>query len=459
MSRTAIIVAGLGFGDEGKGTTIDFLARRMSAHTVVRYNGGAQAAHNVITGGGRHHTFAQFGSGAFVPGVRTHLSRHMLIQPLAMINESKHLIELGVDDIWQRTSVHKKAVVITPFHRAANRLREWLRGQSRHGSCGIGVGEAKVDFLNHGDRVLLAEDLHSSEFILRKLDFIRALHQQEFEQYAYLFLADDAIRPEWEVLCDKGLANTMVQIYREFVALVNIVGDDFEKQIFDRDGVILFEGAQGVLLDEVHGFQPHTTWSDVTFRNAEQMLVLHGYDGVVKRLGIMRVHTTRHGAGPLPTEDLNLTETISELHNGTGRWQGDFRFGWFDSMLMKYACEVVGGVDGIVLTCADMLPLDGSVSVCVDYLLNDGSHLKEIVHTDNPTFEQQEQLTKLLYEATPVYAQVSFDVTPAEEFAAFIEEQLGKPIIVISSGATAEDKTFRVSTNLGGALFLWKNFR
>src|SRR5262245_57035715 len=123
-SRKATIVVDLGFGDAGKGSITDFLARDGTTAAVVRHNGGAQAANNVITPAGTHHTFAQFGSGTFVPGVRTHLSRFMLIDPLALITEAKHLEELGLGNVFARLTVDADAIVVTPFHKAANRLRE-----------------------------------------------------------------------------------------------------------------------------------------------------------------------------------------------------------------------------------------------------------------------------------------------------------------------------------------------
>ncbi len=99
----AFIVIGLAYGDCGKGTIVDYLTRRHAAHTIIRFNGGAQAAHNVITPDDRHHTFAQFGSGLFVPGVRVYLSRFMLVEPYALFNEEAHLRGLGVYDAFPHT--------------------------------------------------------------------------------------------------------------------------------------------------------------------------------------------------------------------------------------------------------------------------------------------------------------------------------------------------------------------
>jgi adenylosuccinate synthase len=147
-----VVVVDLGYGDAGKGTVVDWLCSRADAgpvHAVVRFNGGAQAAHNVVTSDGRHHTFAQFGSGSFIPGVRTHLSRFVLVDPLALAGEAAHLASLGVRDALDRVTVDRDALLATPYHRAANRARELARGDRRHGSCGMGIGETASYALDH----------------------------------------------------------------------------------------------------------------------------------------------------------------------------------------------------------------------------------------------------------------------------------------------------------------------
>src|SRR3954449_8277814 len=127
-SPRAILVVDLAYGDCGKGTVVDFLTRHTNAHTVVRFNGGPQAAHNVVTPGGRHHTFSQFGAGTLVPVVRTLLSRFVLIEPYALRNEAAHLAKVGAADALSRLWVDRRCPVIAPPHQAANRLRELARG-------------------------------------------------------------------------------------------------------------------------------------------------------------------------------------------------------------------------------------------------------------------------------------------------------------------------------------------
>ena len=117
MNKTFIVV-GLGFGDEGKGSVVDSLVRKYNARLVVRFNGGSQCAHNVVTPDGRHHAFRQFGSGTFVPGVATLLSKYMLVDPMAAVVEASLLADIGVPDAFNRLYVDERAFVVTPYHKA-----------------------------------------------------------------------------------------------------------------------------------------------------------------------------------------------------------------------------------------------------------------------------------------------------------------------------------------------------
>ena len=144
----AIAVVGLGAGDEGKGASVDALVRRLGLRVVVRHNGGPQAAHHVVREDGVVHCFAQFGAGTLVPGVRTHLSRFMLVEPLGLAREAAALGRIGVGSALQRGTIDVACAVVTPFHRLFGRMQELARGSARHGSCGLGVGSAYVDAHN-----------------------------------------------------------------------------------------------------------------------------------------------------------------------------------------------------------------------------------------------------------------------------------------------------------------------
>src|SRR5438105_63617 len=174
--KRAIITVGLGFGDEGKGATVDYLARKLEADLVVRYCGGSQAGHTVQLPDGRRHTFSQFGAGTLArPGAppRTYLGPAVILDPPAILREAAHLAELGVDHPLGLLTVHPRCLVTTAWHRALNRRRGRARGGDRHGSCGQGIGEARRYWLEHGPDAVVAADLGEPEVLRDKLELLR----------------------------------------------------------------------------------------------------------------------------------------------------------------------------------------------------------------------------------------------------------------------------------------------
>jgi adenylosuccinate synthase len=347
--RTAHIVAGLAFGDEGKGATVDFLCRQRYADLVVRYNGGSQAGHNVVTPDGLHHTFAQFGSGTFIPGVRTHLSRFMLVNPINMGQEDLHLRKIGVHDAFTRLTVDEKCLIVTPMHRAINRLIEESRGEARHGSCGQGIGQCRLEHLKHGEKVLFAGDLRDHDTTIKKLRFIQreAKELSDFITKANPFLTKDDFIENGE----EALENLWDYWYRDWPA--KIVKASHLEYLMATASDVVFEGAQGVLLDETHGSAPHNTWTNTTFENALTLLAENNFDGKIHKIGVLRTYFTRHGAGPFRTEDNSLKPALPEPHNDDKGYQGAFRVGYTDYGAINYAIKVCNGVDGIALNHLD----------------------------------------------------------------------------------------------------------
>lgn len=365
-----VIVVGLGFGDEGKGATVDALCADGSVSTVVRFNGGAQAAHNVIADG-RHHTFSQFGSGTLA-GVPTLLSRHVLVEPIALATESRELEALGVADPLSLMSIDAQALLTTPFHVAANRARENARGKDRHGSCGKGIGETVWYGLLEGTtRGVVVEgqevigepgpapvvgDCLDPTTLRRKLD---------------------ALARFYEPLIGDGISvDELVMLYRSFADAVRITTDDVGR-LADA-GRLVFEGAQGVLLDETYGFHPHTTWSTTTPRNAKALL--GGRKARV--IGVTRTYQTRHGAGPLPTEDQAVLGRFPEAHNGTGEFQGAWRAGHLDAKLLRYSVDCCGGIDGLAVTHLDARGLKVAAGSSLDDLPDPVAYLEDLLDVD-----------------------------------------------------------------------------
>ena len=350
------IVVDLGYGDAGKGTVVDRLCvprpDAAPVTAVIRFNGGAQAAHNVVTTDGRHHTFAQFGSGTF-SGVPTHLSRLMLVDPLALATEARHLASLGVPDPLALLTVDRRARLTTPYHAAANRARERARGTARHGSCGMGIGETAAYALAHPADAPTAGDCTSRTALRRKLTLLRDR-------------LTAAVGP-----LDAPPVDACLDAFTAFADHVTLVDETHLPGLLRR-GPAVFEGAQGVLLDEGHGFHPYTTWSTTTFDGAETLLAEAGRPHTALRLGVVRTYTTRHGPGPLVTEDPALAAALPEPHNGHGRWQGAFRAGHFDVPAHPYALAACGGVDALAVTHLDAPARHRALRLAHGYRTPDG---------------------------------------------------------------------------------------
>ena len=401
----AIIVADLGFGDAGKGTTIDHLARSRERATIVRFNGGAQAAHNVITPDGKHHTFSQFGSGMFVPGTSTHLSRFMLFDPIELSKESRKLVAHGCPHPLARVTIARDARVVTPFHRAANRLRERLRGAGAHGTCGLGIGETMADSLANPEDTVYAKDLNDPAVLADKFVNIQLRKRTELLEQASA-LDDPDLEEEIAILTDPMFPLAFAVAVSGFASDLTFVTEEYLASVA-RKGDLLFEGAQGVLLDEWRGFHPHTTWSTTTFENPQTLLAEIDYPGHVQKLGVLRAYSTRHGAGPFPTYDAALSEQLIEPHNGKVSWQGTFRCGWFDLVMARYA-QSVAGADALMITHLDRHQTIDQPKICTKYE-REGKHLQTLALGPHQDLQYQEGLTKLIAEVTPVYEAVPAD--------------------------------------------------
>lgn len=439
-----LLIAGMAYGDECKGSVVDHIARKHGAHTIVRYNGGPNAGHNVVTDDGRHHTFAQFGSATFVPGVSTFISRWMVIDPLAFVNEERHLREVRVHDAFDRLFIDEKAAVVTPYHRAANKLREIHRSEGRHGSCGMGVGEAVLDYRTFGFECLLAGDLTDTDRIRRKLRF----HRDEKRSQLGPILADvskhEAARSELQVFEDEAVLDEIAERFHSFAKKTTIVNETYLRGLLACEGTTIFEGAQGVLLDQEYGFYPYVTRSDVTFRNAGHLLT--DFFGKVTRIGVLRGNATRHGAGPFVTEDPEWTKRgLVGEHNGFGEWQQTFRVGHFDMVASRYALAALGGVDEIALTCLDALPERPYVCIGYDGVEKDPSLFEFVgsravgIRTRFPLrTTEQERITRALAKAKPHY----IEVAGAQGLIDHIESE-SLPVTICSYGPAAKDKKER----------------
>jgi adenylosuccinate synthase len=442
----AYIVVDLGFGDAGKGLVTDFLVRHFEAGVVVRYNGGAQSAHNVIAPDGRHHTFSQFGSGTFVPGVKTYLSKHVVVHPGALLVEGNILEGLGVQDAFSRLHVSDQCLVITPFHQAANRIREMARGENRHGSCGIGVGETVEDALLNAEDCVRAGDLVNPSRLRRKLRSIRELKRDQLIKLCSDRLSEELLASEWEIFENDNVIDRWISSISLISNLGLIVDDSTLERWLHQTETVIFEGAQGVLLDEDKGFHPYTTWSNCTARNAYALIAELAPDSGVFQIGVLRAYAVRHGPGPLPTETGTLSSMVSE-HNKHNEWQGAIRYGWLDAVLARYALEVAGRVDALAVTHLDLLSNLKTWKYCMGYK---GHHFDDaVVNSDIsdgiltnfrlpgiPSLTRRTQFTQALSTVSPVVETCNAN---EKEVIQKIEQLTGQSIGIISRGASAEN--------------------
>jgi adenylosuccinate synthase len=445
MKKTKVwLVAGLGYGDEGKGSFIDYLVRREGACAVVRYNGGAQAGHRVELENGQSHIFSQFGSGTLVPGVLTYLSRFMLGEPIGMMKEYEHLRELGCDDAFLRTVIDEKAPIITPFHIAANRLLELSRGASRHGSCGLGIGETIEDAHELGENMLCASDLKDISVLRKKLLMIRQRKLSKLHTIVSGVFHDEEFGIQKEILQDPQTVDWCMARYAEFAGHANVGGGPYLAKLLSH-GPVIFEGAQGMLLDVNHGFYPHVTKTDITYHNAMILLYEAGYAGPQTKIGVVRGYLTRHGAGPFVTEDETLSRTLQDEGNEQGKWQGKFRVGYFDLVAVRYALEAIGGIDELAITNLDRLIGLSDVKICKGYKVS-GREQRFIDRIEAyPPVNQTRQcaLTAWLRQVRPVYEHQEpiKDEHQARIYGQNLADNLGYPLSIVSFGPTAKDKT------------------
>lgn len=449
MSR-AWVVVDLGFGDAGKGTITDFLVRETGARLVVRFNGGAQAGHNVVTEDGRTHTFAQFGAGTFVPDTWTYLAEDVVVHPSALLVEARHLEERSfVQQPLLRLAIAENTRIITPFHQAANRARELARGNAQHGTCGVGVGETVRDAFEHRDDVILARDLRGRTRLFRQLERARERLWASLRDEIAVLGEDHS---ELAVFSDPDLIVRWMEFVRPICACV-VDADWLTCWLRDKPGDVVCEGAQGVLLDETYGFHPHTTWSDCTFRGADSILRHHGFSGDELHIGVMRTYMTRHGAGPFPTEDSELHEKLPEIHNASAGWQGVFRRGHLDLVLARYAVRACGGLDALAITHFDRIRALDRWAIAYESTgestLFDHDEQGRIVNLRSGDLEHQERLGQTLRQVRPVWAAAPGD---ENEWIEELATALAVPVWITSAGTTAAHKTWHVSKPLSSAI-------
>ena len=344
--KTADIVIGAGYGDEGKGLTTDWLCARTSKPALgVRFNGGAQAGHTVQTANGTRHVFGHFTS-ATLGGSPTYLSRFFVCHPIAFRNEYNALKTLGVTP---EVNIDPRAMVTTPYDIMVNHAVERARADARHGSCGMGFGET-IEREEQGIS-LRAGDLWRPNAVRTQLRTIRDSYLPK--RLAALGLAPIAVELLDDAILERYIEDTSEMTTRSVAC---------ELEPLARTHHLVFEGAQGLMLDMDYGEFPHVTRAHTGIRNAATLALETGHR-TLKVTYVTRSYVTRHGAGPLANEAPGPPASgIVDPTNVPNPWQHTLRFGHLDidvlrkainTDLAEHRAQITKGQ--IMVTCIDQM--------------------------------------------------------------------------------------------------------
>jgi adenylosuccinate synthase len=347
-----VVVVGAQWGDEGKGKIVDWLSER--ADVVVRFQGGHNAGHTLVIDGAVY-KLSLLPSGIVRPGKLSLIGNGVVIDPWALAAEIDTLTAQGVTVDRTNLRIAENAPLILPLHRDLDQLREDAAGAGRIGTTGRGIGPAYED--KAGRRAIRVFDLQNPETLGPKIERLLAHH--------------NALRRGLGVAEVDGsaLKAALAEIAPRLLPYMDSVWEllDQERRAGRR---ILFEGAQGAMLDIDHGTYPFVTSSNTVAAQAATGSGL-GPGAISYVLGIAKAYATRVGSGPFPTEQHNeigerLGERGREFGTVTGRKR---RCGWFDAVLVRQAIKT-SGISGIALTKLDVLDGFDEIKVCVDYRLD-----------------------------------------------------------------------------------------
>lgn len=418
MENHVVIIVDLGFGDAGKGLVTAAVVDHLKSSLVVRYNGGAQAAHTVVQQGVKHQ-FKMFGSGT-LSGVPTLLLNTVSTDPIVLYKEQKALEQKIGCSVAENLYIDGECPITTHYHKLVNRALEESRGDNKHGSCGMGIAATRKCF-NNSSTPLAVKSIYDLKTLTTALEYVREWALTQLERVGI---------PSYIDQCkDQELFDAAIEIYPKIYKLFNIV-DQYDPLKKYRETGVVFEGAQGTLLDQDFGFYPYVTPSNTSIEHA--MDILDKADMIsyvnIRTIGVMRAYQCRHGMGPLPTETKDLG--LEDHNNPTNQYQGDFRIGWLDLPLAKYAIDInLGCIDYLGVTCLDQV-MGKNVKVAIDYGFDIAERLKS--GTTMP------ELTAMVTQVKPTYV----DKTVDDSFPEFISRFLKKPIALTSKGPSISDVQF-----------------
>ena len=417
-----VAVVGAQWGDEGKGKLVDWLSER--ADVVVRFQGGHNAGHTLVIGGVTY-KLSLLPSGIVRPGKLSVIGNGVVVDPWALLAEIDKLRASGVAISRDNLRLAGNATLILPLHRELDQMREEAAGAGKIGTTGRGIGPAYEDKV--GRRAIRVSDLNDLAALGPKIERLLAHHNALRRGFG---------KPELmaaDIIAQLAAIAPQVLAYSDAVwALL----DDAR-----RDGKrILFEGAQGIMLDIDHGTYPFVTSSNTVSGQAASGSGL-GPSAIGYVLGIAKAYTTRVGSGPFPTEqDNEVGEHIGrrgqEFGTVTGRKR---RCGWFDAVLVRQAIKT-GGIDGVALTKLDVLDELAEIKVCVGYRL-DGQRIDVF-----PAAEEAQKRLEPVYETFAGWQSAtagarSWSQLPAQaiKYVRYLEELIACPVALLSTSPKRED--------------------
>ena len=419
---TNVVVVGSQWGDEGKGKIVDWLSNR--ADVVVRFQGGHNAGHTLVIGN-TEYRLSLLPSGVVRADKLSIIGNGVVIDPWALLEEIERLCEQGVSVTPDSLKIAENAALILPLHRSLDRAREAARGAAKIGTTGRGIGPAYEDKIAR--RAIRVADLDDRSVLQAKIDELLMHHNALLRGY-----------DEPEIDGDELLA-VLEEVAPKILPYVSPLWRELDRVY--RDGKrILFEGAQGVLLDVDHGTYPYVTSSNTVAGQAAAGSGM-GPHALGYVLGITKAYTTRVGSGPFPTEldddtGQQLGERGREFGTVTGRQR---RCGWFDAVLVRQAVKVAG-IDGIALTKLDVLDGFEQLKLCTGYRI------------DGQEYDYLPSSMHLQAAAEPIYETIegwrdntqgarSWAELPATaiKYIRRIEELIETPVALLSTSPERED--------------------
>ena len=417
-----IVVVGSQWGDEGKGKIVDWLSDQ--ADIVIRFQGGHNAGHTLVIDGVTY-KLRLLPSGIVRKGKISIIGNGVVVDPWALIEEIKEIKSKGVDVNEDNFIISESANLILPFHREMDEIREDAAGKSKIGTTRRGIGPAYEDKV--GRRSIRVMDLRSESNLDHRLETVLLHHNAIRKGLGKKIYKKDDLKKELLKIAPEIL---------KYSQPVWLKIDEFKK----KKKKILFEGAQGILLDVDHGTYPFVTSSNTVAASAATGSGC-GPNTIHYVLGITKAYTTRVGEGPFPTE---LNDKIGKLLGSRGKEFGTVtsrkrRCGWFDGVLVRQAIKI-SGIDGIALTKLDVLDELEKIKICVQYEL-DGKKIDYL-----PAAVEDQIKIKPIYKTFPGWKSSTSGIKNieklpenAKKYISAVEDFIGAKISSISTSPERED--------------------